>query len=75
MKITVKMIGPFVYAAGFSEKNFDLPAGTTAGGLMDLVNLEKSRPRIVTRNGRAVAPDDTLEDGDRIVMSPLYSGG
>ena len=69
------MIGPFIYAAGFSEKAFDLPAGTTAGGLIDLVNLEKSRPRIVTRNGRAVAPDDTLEDGDRVVMSPLYSGG
>ena len=75
MTVTVKMIGPFIYAAGFSEKTFDLPAGTTAGDLMDLVNLEKSRPKIVTRNGRAVAPDDTLEDGDRVVMSPLYSGG
>ena len=75
MNVTVKMIGPFVYAAGFSEKIFDLPSGTTTGGLMDIVAIDKSRPRIVTRNGRAVAAGDKLEDGDRIVISPIYSGG
>jgi len=34
-----------------------------------------TRPRIATRNGQAIAPGDALEGGDRIVISPIYSGG
>jgi molybdopterin converting factor small subunit len=75
MKITVKLIGPFVQALGFSEKLLDIPEGTTADELVDLVNIDKGRPKIVTRNGRAVAPDEALADGDRVVISPIYSGG
>jgi molybdopterin converting factor small subunit len=75
MKVTVKLIGPFVQAFGFSEKQLDIPEGTTADGLVALVDVDKVRPKIVTRNGRAVAPDEALADGDRVVISPIYSGG
>ncbi|OGD20766.1 MAG: hypothetical protein A2Y70_08775 [Candidatus Aminicenantes bacterium RBG_13_64_14] len=75
MKVTVKLIGPFVQAFGFSEKEMNVPAGTTADGLVALINIDKARPKIVTRNGRAVAPDEALADGDRVVISPIYSGG
>jgi molybdopterin converting factor small subunit len=75
MKITIKLIGPFVQAFGFSEKELDVPEGTTADGLVALVDVDKVRPKIVTRNGRAVAPDEALADGDRVVISPIYSGG
>jgi molybdopterin converting factor small subunit len=75
MKITVKLIGPFVQTFGFSEKELDVPMGTTADGLLGLVAIDKARPKIVTRNGRAVAPDEALADGDRVVISPIYSGG
>jgi len=75
MKVTVKLIGPFVQAFGFSEKEINVPAETTADGLVALVNIDKARPKIVTRNGRAVAPDEALADGDRVVISPIYSGG
>ena len=75
MKITVKLIGPFIRAFGFSEKVLDVPPGTTADGLLGLVVIDRARPKIVTRNGRAVAPQEELRDGDRIVVSPLYSGG
>jgi molybdopterin converting factor small subunit len=75
MKVTVKLIGPFVQAFGFSEKEMNVPAETTADGLVALVNIDKARPKIVTRNGRAVAPDEALADGDRVVISPIYSGG
>ena len=75
MNITVKLIGPFVHAFGFSEKEMNVPAGTTADGLVALINIDKARPKIVTRNGRAVAPDEALADGDRVVISPIYSGG
>ena len=75
MKVVVKLIGPFVQALGFSEKEVRVPAGTTAEALVRMVELPASRPRIVTRNGRAVAPGETIEEGDRVVISPLYSGG
>jgi sulfur carrier protein ThiS len=75
MKITVKLIGPFVQALGFSEKKMDVPAGTTADGVLNIVRVDKARPKIVTRNGRAIAPGDEVGEGDRIVIAPIYSGG
>jgi molybdopterin converting factor small subunit len=75
MKITVKLIGPFVQVFGFSEKELDVPVGTTADDLIALVSIDRARPKIVTRNGRAVVPDEALADGDRVVISPIYSGG
>ncbi len=75
MTITVKLIGPFVQVFGFSEKALDVPPGTTTEGVLDLVAVDKSRPKIVTRNGRAAAPGEKVEEGDRVVISPIYSGG
>jgi sulfur carrier protein ThiS len=75
MKITVKLIGPFVQLFGFSEKELDVPGDTTADDLIGLVSIDRSRPKIVTRNGRAVVPGEALAEGDRLVISPIYSGG
>jgi len=75
MKVTVKLIGPFIYQAGFSEKELEVEGSMTAGQLLDLIHLPEGRPKIMTRNGRAVSPQEQLEDGDRIAICPLYSGG
>jgi molybdopterin converting factor small subunit len=75
MKITIKLIGPFIYAAGFSEKEIEAPHPATVEKVLKLLGIEKDRPKIVTRNGKAVGPVDELRDGDRVVISPLYSGG
>jgi molybdopterin converting factor small subunit len=75
VKIRIKMIGPLMYEAGFSEKEIEVPAATTAEALLDLVAVSRQRPRIMTRNGRAIAPQEVLEDGDKIAVSPVYSGG
>jgi molybdopterin converting factor small subunit len=75
MIITVRVIGPLAQAYGFSEKELDVPEGTTAGGLMALLAIGGARPRIVTRGGQAIAPGEALAGGDRIVISPIYSGG
>jgi sulfur carrier protein ThiS len=75
MKIHVKMIGPLIYAVGFSEKEMEIPERTTAERLLELMSVPKQRPRIVTRNGKAVAPHEELAEGDRIAVSPIYSGG
>jgi len=75
MKVRVKLIGPLMYEAGFSEKDIELPEASTIEALLSMLTLSKRRPRIVTRNGRAIVPQDILEEGDRIAVSPLYSGG
>lgn len=75
MKVTVKLIGPFVQLFGFGEREMEVPAGTTADDIVGLAGVDRSRPRIVTRNGRAVGPGEVLADGDRVAISPIYSGG
>lgn len=75
MKVTVKLIGPLIYEGGFSEKALDLPEPMTAKQLSAYVKIDRKRPTIITRNGKAVAPDDEMGDGDRVVISHIYSGG
>jgi len=75
MKITVKLIGPFVQLFGFGEKEMEVAPATTIDGLLGLIAIDKARPKIITRNGLAVGTDETVENGDRIVISPIYSGG
>jgi sulfur carrier protein ThiS len=75
MKIIIKLIGPLIYAAGFSEKEMEVPQAVTSERLLELVGIGPDRPRIVTRNGKAVGPAEAFAEGDRIVISPLYSGG
>jgi molybdopterin converting factor small subunit len=75
MKIKVKLIGPLIYEAGFSEKEIEVAAAITAGDVLKQVAIARERPKIMTRNGRAVAPEELREDGDRIAVSPIYSGG
>ena len=75
MKIQVKLIGPLMYEAGFSEKEIEVLAATIAEAFLERVEVSGARPMIMTRNGKAVAPEDVLEDGDRIAVSPIYSGG
>jgi sulfur carrier protein ThiS len=75
MKIKIKLIGPFIYDTGYSERELEVPAAITAEALLDLLPLSKQRPKIVTRNGKAVAAQEVLEEGDKIAVSPIYSGG
>jgi molybdopterin converting factor small subunit len=75
MKIRVKLIGPLIYEVGFSEKELEVPAATTAGAVLKLLAIPEQRPKIVTRNGEAIAPEEPLAEGDRIAISPIYSGG
>ena len=75
MKITLKLIGSLSCAAGFSEKEIRLSGPATVGNILSRAKVAKTRPMIITRNGKAVTPADALEDGDRIAIAPLYSGG
>ena len=75
MTLTVKLIGPLIHSVGFSEKTIVLPEGSTTEAVLRTIVFPAERPRIITRNGRAVDPSESLAEGDRIVVSPLYSGG
>jgi hypothetical protein len=75
MKVTVKVIGPLIYVAGFSERELEVPEATTADTLLELIGIAGDHPRIVTRNGKAIGPGERFAVGDRVVVSPLYSGG
>ncbi len=75
MKVTVKLIGPLVYEGGFSERVVELPGPVTAGELSASLGIDRRRPTIITRNGRAAGDSDRINDGDRVVISHIYSGG
>ena len=75
MKIKLKIIGSLIYDAGFSEKELELENRITAGQLLSRINIQENRPKIMTRNGKAISPQEELEDGDRIAICPIYSGG
>lgn len=75
MKITVKIIGPFIVSAGFSEKVVELAEGATAQAVVALIKLDNPKPMIMTRNGESLHPQDVLREGDRVVIAPIYSGG
>ena len=75
MKVQVKVIGYLVHQAGFSEKEVELPGPVTADELLSRIRIEKTLPKFLTRNGKGITIADQLEDGDQVVIAPLYSGG
>jgi sulfur carrier protein ThiS len=75
MRITVKLIGGFIYTVGFSGKQVDVAPGTTVAQLLATFAIDPARPMIIGRNGHAIHPDDEIREGDRIVISPVFSGG
>ena len=75
MKVTVKLIGPFIHQLGFSEKELHVPPDTTVDELLNLIKLDRNWPNIVTRNGEGVDLKEKVAAGDRIAVSAIYSGG
>jgi sulfur carrier protein ThiS len=75
VKITVKLIGGLVHTVGFAEQEIHLPAGTTAGALLAGLGIDRSGQVITTRNGHGIAPEEPIREGDRILISPPFSGG
>ena len=74
MKVTVRLIGGFMEKLGFREQAMDLPSGLTAQGLAARLGL-KGIPHIVSRNGAGLRDHDELKDGDRVLVSAMFSGG
>ncbi len=75
MKINVKIIGYLTYSTGFSEKEIELSKSVTAEELLSLLNIKRNLPILIVKNGRGIRLKDKIEEGDRIVISPFFSGG
>ena len=75
MKVTLKLVGGLVHTLGFSEREIETPPGTTVGELLDAIGVDRTRPVIVGRNGWAIDLVEEVLEGDRILISPVFSGG
>ncbi|MCP2520803.1 MoaD/ThiS family protein [Candidatus Aminicenantes bacterium AC-335-K20] len=75
MKISVKVIGYLTKDTGFSEREIEIPGEITADELLSILNIKKNLPILVVRNGRGIKLKEKIGDGDRIVISPFFSGG
>jgi sulfur carrier protein ThiS len=75
MKVTLKLAGAFVHAVGFSQKELDVEPGTTIADILAALAIDRGRPMIIARNGHGVGTDEAVQAGDRILVSPVFSGG
>ncbi|MCX5795959.1 MAG: MoaD/ThiS family protein [Elusimicrobia bacterium] len=74
MKVTVRLIGGFVQKLGFAEKELELPAALSVDGLLARLGL-KGIPVLVSRDGAGLHGHDEIKDGDRLLVSAMFSGG
>jgi sulfur carrier protein ThiS len=75
MNVTLKLAGGFVHTVGFSQKELDVEPGTTVADLLDAIAIDRGRPMIIARNGHGATVDEEVREGDRILVSPIFSGG
>lgn len=75
MKVTLKLSGGFVHTVGFSRKELDVEPGATIGDILETIAIDRTRPMLIARNGWVVPVEEPVEDGDRILISPVFSGG
>jgi sulfur carrier protein ThiS len=75
MKVVLKLTGGLAHTTGFSHRELEVEPGATIADVLDATAIDRSRPMIIARNGWAVDPDERLEAGDRILVSPVFSGG
>jgi len=75
VRVTVRLVGGLVHTMGFAEERIDLPAGVTAGALLAGLGIDRPGSVLTTRNGHGIALDEAIEEDDRILISPPFSGG
>ena len=58
MKVTLKLVGGFVHTVGFSQKELDVEPGTTVADILASIEIDRTRPLIVARNGHGIREDE-----------------
>lgn len=75
MKITVKLFSYLIQQAGFSEKELEIPQSMPIKDILEMINIKPTLAKIILRNGQPAQQEDLVEDGDRLSISPIFSGG
>lgn len=75
MKVKVKLIGPLISRMGFSEKDLEIPEESNLKSLLQKLEIPDDLPLILTVEGKGVSREHPLREGDRVVISHIYSGG
>ncbi len=75
MKVTLRLTGGLAHNAGFSLRELDVEPETKIEDILEAIAIDRARPMIIARNGWAVTADERVEEGDRILLSPVFSGG
>lgn len=81
MKITVLLFATLKQKAGWGQKEMDVQAGTTVAELLQSLNVEHPRIRIlhvpvyVAVNEAYAEAHTVLHEGDEIALFPPVSGG
>jgi sulfur-carrier protein len=81
ISIQLKLFAAYQEAEGQSDRQLELPDGTTVGQVLDQLlaqHPQLQRWRDVTRYGvnlQFVEADQVLQNGDEVVLIPPVSGG
>lgn len=76
MKIYVKLTGLLAASAGFREKTFEFPEGTTISEVFILINLPVGGAWTKSSvNGKLKDKNFVLNDGDELLFFPVGGGG
>jgi sulfur carrier protein ThiS len=75
MKVTLKLAGGLVHTVGFSHKELEVAPGTTIADILAEIAIDRGRPMILARNGHGASEEEEVRAGDRILVSPVFSGG
>jgi len=75
MKIKIKLFSYLIHQAGFSEKELEIGHPLPIKEILTMINVQPTLAQIILRNGHPAKPEDLVEDGDRLSISPIFSGG
>jgi molybdopterin converting factor small subunit len=74
MLVTVKLFATF-RTGRFDVARQEHPAGTTVGGIVDVLGIPRSEIGILMVSGRHVELEQQLAPGDTLSIFPLVGGG
>jgi len=74
MRVTVKLFA-FFRADRFIKEDRDLPTGTTAGQVVDDLNIDREEVGVLMLNSRHCKFETVLQEGDIYAIFPVIGGG
>ncbi len=74
MQVTVKLFA-FFREGRFIKEDKELPEGTTAGQVVDSLNIDREEVGVLLLNSCHCKFEDTLQEGDIYAIFPVIGGG